>query len=167
MLTGAKVADAQAAYESMQTMTATLLAGTNFVLHSAGWLEAGLAAGYAKFIMDAEQIAMLQSFSAGIDLSENGLAMDAIREVGPGSHYLGCAHTQRNYLSGFFIPEVADNNSFEQWEAEGAQTHDQRAARIARDRLAQYEPPPLDQGLDEALQEFMDRRKAELPDSVS
>jgi trimethylamine--corrinoid protein Co-methyltransferase len=167
MLTGAKVADAQAAYESMQTMTATLLAGTNFILHSAGWLEAGLTAGYAKFVMDAEQIAMLQSFSAGIDLSENGLAMDAIREVGPGSHFLGCDHTQRNYLKGFFIPEVADNNSFEQWEAEGSQTQEQRAARIAQTRLAQYEPPPLDEGIDEALKDFMARRKADLPDGVT
>ena len=117
--------------------------------------------------MDAEQIAMLQSFSEGIDLSDNGLAMDAVREVGPGSHYLGCEHTQRNYLSGFFIPEVADNNSFEQWEAEGSQTHEQRAIRIAKDRLAQYEPPPLDEGLDEAIQDFITRRKAELPDGVA
>ena len=166
MLTGAKVADAQAAYESMQTMTATLLAGTNFILHSAGWLEAGLTAGYGKFVMDAEQIAMLQSFSAGIDLSDNGLAMDAIREVGPGSHYLGCEHTQRNYLEGFFIPEVADNNSFEQWEAEGSKTQEQRAASIAQFRLDQYEPPILDEGIDEALLDFMARRKAELPDGV-
>jgi hypothetical protein len=105
--------------------------------------------------MDAEQIAMLQSFSAGIDLSENGLAMDAIREVGPGSHFLGCDHTQRNYLKGFFIPQVADTNSFEQWEAEGSQTQEQRAARMAQARLAQYEPPPLDEGIDEALKDFM------------
>jgi len=167
MLNGAKIADAQAAYESMQTMTATLLAGTNFVLHAAGWLEAGLAAGYGKFIMDVEQIAMLQAFSKKIDLSENGLGMEAVREVGPGNHYLGCAHTQRNYLKGFFIPEVADNNSFEQWEAEGALTHDQRATRIAQRRLQQYEPPDLDPGIDEALQAFMAQRKGELPDLVS
>lgn len=167
MLNGAKIADAQAAYESMQTMTATLLAGTNFVLHSAGWLEAGLSAGYGKFIMDAEQIAMLQAFSHKLDLSENGLAMEALREVGPGNHYLGCAHTQRNYLKGFFIPEVADNNSFEQWEAEGGKSHDQRAVAIAKRRLQQYEPPPLDEAADEALQAFIAKRKAELPDVVS
>ena len=167
MLNGAKVADAQAAFESMQTMTATLLAGTHFVLHAAGWLEAGLTAGYAKFVMDAEQVAMLDSLSRKLDLSENGLALEAVREVGPGNHYLGCAHTRRNYLDGFFIPELADNNSFEQWRAEGARTHDERAAGMARRQLERYEPPPLDEGLDEALRDFMDRRRAELPDSAN
>ncbi len=167
MLNGAKIADAQAAYESMQTMTATLLTGTNFVLHAAGWLEAGLAAGYAKFMMDCEQISMLQNFCRRIDLSDNGLGMEAIKEVGPGNHYLGCAHTRRNYLEGFFIPEVADNNSFEQWQAEGSQTHDQRASRMALQRLRAYEPPPLDAALDEELLDFIARRKAELPDTVA
>ena len=167
MLNGAKIADAQAAYESMQTMTATLLAGTNFVLHAAGWLEAGLTAGYGKFIMDTEQVAMLQSFCRRLDLSENGLGLEAIREVGPGNHFLGCAHTRRNYLEGFFIPEIADNNSFEQWQAEGELTHDERAAAAARRRLEAYEPPSLDEARDEALQDFMARRKAELPDTVT
>ena len=167
MLTGAKIADAQAAYESAQTMNATLLAGTHFVLHAAGWLEAGLTAGYGKFVMDSEQIAMMQSFCAPLDLSENGLGLEAVREVGPGNHYLGCAHTRRNYLGGFFLPEVADNNSFEQWQAEGCKNHEQRAVEIARRRLRRYEPPPLDAAVDEALQAFMARRRAELPDTVS
>ncbi len=167
MLNGAKIADAQAAFESMQTMTATLLAGTNFVLHAAGWLEAGLSAGYGKFIMDTEQIAMLQSFSQPLDLSENGLGMEAIREVGPGNHFLGCAHTQKNYLKGFFMPEVADNNSYEQWEAEGAKTQDQRAVEKAKRMLAEYEAPDFDQAKDEELQAFMAERKAVLPDLVS
>ena len=162
MLNGAKIADAQAAFESMQTMTATLLAGTNFVLHAAGWLEAGLSAGYGKFVMDAEQIAMLQAFCEPLDLSDNGLAMEAIREVGPGNHFLGCAHTQRNYLHGFFMPEVADNNSFEQWRAEGSKTQEQRAVEKARRLLARYEPPPLDEARDEALRAFMAERGAAL-----
>ena len=167
MLNGAKIADAQAAYESMQTMTATLLAGTNFVLHAAGWLEAGLCAGYGKFVMDTEQIAMLQSFCRKPDLSDNGLGLEAIREVGPGNHFLGCAHTRRNYLEGFFIPEIADNNSFEQWQAEGELSHDERSIATARRRLAAYEAPPLDEARDEALKDFMARRKAGLPDTVS
>ena len=167
MLNGAKIADAQAAYESMQTMTATLLAGTNFVLHAAGWLEAGLCAGYGKFVMDTEQVAMLQSFCRKPDLSENGLGLEAVREVGPGNHFLGCDHTRRNYLEGFFIPEIADNNSFEQWQAEGALSHDERSVAIARNRLAAYEAPPLDEARDEALKDFMARRKADLPDTVS
>jgi trimethylamine--corrinoid protein Co-methyltransferase len=167
MLCGSKIADAQAAYESMQTMLPTLLAGTNFVLHSAGWLEAGLVAGYAKFMMDLEQIAMLQRFMTGIDLSDEGLALEAVREVGPGGHYLGCAHTRRHYLDAFFMPSLADNNSFEQWEAEGAEDIDTRAAKAAARMLASYEPPPLDRAIDEALLDFIARRKRELPDGVT
>src|SRR3546814_9667760 len=74
-----------------------MLAGTNFVLHGAGWLEGGLASGYEKFVMDTDQLGMMQKLSGGVDLSENGQALDAIREVGPGSHFLGCAHTQANF----------------------------------------------------------------------
>ena len=166
MLNGAKIADAQAACESVQTMNATLLAGTNFVLHAAGWLEAGLTAGYGKFVMDSEQLAMMQNFCAPLDLSENGLAMEALREVGPGNHYLGCAHTRRNYLNGFFIPAVADNNSFEQWQAEGSKSHEQRAVQIAQRQLQRYRPPPLDAATEEALLAFMARRRAELPNTV-
>ena len=166
MLNGAKIADAQAACESVQTMNATLLAGTNFVLHAAGWLEAGLTAGYGKFVMDSEQLAMMQNFCSPLDLSENGLAMEALREVGPGNHYLGCAHTRRNYLNGFFIPAVADNNSFEQWQAEGGKSHEQRAVQIAQRQLQRYRPPPLDAATEEALLAFMARRRSELPDTV-
>jgi len=166
MLTGSKVADAQAAYESMATMLPTLMAGANFVLHCAGWLEAGLSAGYGKFVLDADQIAMLQVFSKGLDLSEEGLAMEAVREVGPGGHYLGCAHTRRNFKTAFYLSKVADNNSFEQWEAEGAHDANTRAVGIAKRMLDQYEPPPLDPGIDEALRDFIARRKAELPDAV-
>jgi len=169
MLTGSKIADAQAAYESMATMIPTLMAGANFVLHSAGWLEAGLTAGYGKFVMDADQVAMMQTFAAGPDLSAEGLAMEAIREVGPGGHYLGCAHTRRNFQSAFHRPEVADNNSFEQWEADGASDANARAVEIAKRMLARYDEfaPALDPAIDEALQDFIARRKRELPDAVT
>jgi len=167
MLNGSKIADAQAAYESMATMLPTLYAGANFVLHSAGWLEAGLAAGYGKFMMDADQIAMLQRFAGNLDLSEEARAMEAIREVGPGGHYLGCAHTQRNFKTAFYTSQLADNNSFEQWEAEGGRDLDQRATQAAKQLLARYEPPALDPAIDEALLDFIARRKAELPNSVT
>jgi trimethylamine--corrinoid protein Co-methyltransferase len=167
MLTGAKIADAQAAYESMATMIPTLLAGANFVLHSAGWLEAGLSAGYGKFMMDADQIAMLQLFARGPDLSSEGMAMEAIREVGPGGHYLGCAHTQRNFKTAFYMSDIADNNSFEQWEAEGATDANTRGIRKAQKLLRDYEAPPLDPATDEALLDFIARRKAELPNTVT
>jgi len=169
MLTGSKIADAQAAYESMATMIPTLLAGTNFVLHCAGWLEAGLAAGYGKFVLDADQIAMLHSFAGGLDLTEESLAMEAIREVGPGGHYLGCAHTQRNFKTAFYRSDVADNNSYEQWEAEGAKDANARAAAIAKKMLERYDDvaPPLDPAKDEELLDFIARRKRELPDNVT
>jgi len=167
MLTGAKTADAQAAYESVQTMIPTLMAGANFVLHSAGWLEAGLTASYAKFVLDCDQVAMLARFAGGLDLTDEALALDAVREVGPGGHYLGCDHTQRHFETAFYMPEIADNASFEQWLAEGGRDAETRALAAAREKLAAYEPPPLDPGTDEALREFIARRKAVLPTGVS
>ncbi len=164
-LCAAKTADAQAAYESANTLQQAMLAGVNFMLHVAGWLEGGLVMGYEKFVMDADQAGMMQVFLQGVDLSENGQAMDAIREVGPGSHFLGCAHTQANFESAFYRSPVADNNSFEQWEADGAMDAERRANALWKGMLERYEPPPIDPGVDEALQEFMARRKGEMPDA--
>ncbi len=160
-----KVPDAQAAYESAQSIWPTVMSGVNFVLHGAGWLEGGLASGYEKFIMDADQLGMMQKLSQGIDLSEEAQAMDAIREVGPGMHYLGCGHTQRNFESAFYSSNVADYNSFEQWESEGSLTAEQRANKIYKDMLASYEAPPIDPAVDEALLEFIAKRKESFPDS--
>ena len=126
-----------------------------------------MAAGYGKFMMDADQIAMLQRFSANLDLSEEARAMEAIREVGPGSHYLGCAHTQRNFKTAFYTSQLADNNSYEQWEVEGGRDLNSRATERARQTLARYEAPALDPALDEALLAFIARRKAELPNTVT
>ena len=126
-LCGSKIADAQAAYESANTLLPTCLGGVNFVLHTAGWLEGGLSMGYEKFVMDVDQAGMMHTLLAGVDLSENGQAMDAIREVGPGKHFLGCAHTQANFETAFYRSPIADNNSVEQWEAEGSQDLAQRA----------------------------------------
>ncbi len=164
-LTAAKVADAQAAYESMQTMWPTMAAGTNFVLHGAGWLEGGLCAGYEKFVMDADQLGMMQILAGGVDLSENGQAMSAIREVGPGKHYLGCAHTQANFQTAFYRSPLADNNSYEQWQAEGGRDMAQRANALWKQMLADYEAPAIDPAIDEALQDFIVRQKASMPDS--
>jgi trimethylamine--corrinoid protein Co-methyltransferase len=164
-LCGSKIADAQAAYESAQTLLPTLQAGTNFVLHGAGWLEGGLSAGYEKFVMDADQLGMMQTLAKGVDLSENGQALSAIREVGPGSHFLGCAHTQANFETAFYRSNIADNNSFEQWEAEGALDAAQRANKIVKRMLNDYEAPALDPAIDEALNEFIAKKKAAVPDS--
>jgi trimethylamine--corrinoid protein Co-methyltransferase len=164
-LCASKIADAQAAFESAQTLLPTCLAGVNFVLHTAGWLEGGLSMGYEKFVMDADQAGMMHTLLAGVDLSENGQAMDAIREVGPGKHFLGCAHTQANFENAFYRSPLADNNSFEQWDAEGAKDMAQRANAMWKKQLAEYEAPPLDPAIDEALLEFMNQRKAATPDS--
>jgi len=166
-LCASKVPDAQAAYESANTLNSTLLAGTNFVLHAAGWLEGGLASCYEKFMMDIDQLGMAQKFAAGVDLSENGQAMDAIREVGPGSHYLGCTHTQANFQTAFYRSSIADNNSFEQWQAEGQKTAPQRANEMARRWLASYEAPALDPAIAEGLRDFVARRKASMPDAFT
>ncbi|CAM3121853.1 trimethylamine---corrinoid protein Co-methyltransferase [Paracoccus aminovorans] len=166
-LCAAKTPDAQAAYESANTLNSTILCGANFVLHSAGWLEGGLSACYEKFIMDVDQLGVAQKLAAGVDLSENGQAMDAIREVGPGSHYLGCAHTQANFQSAFYRSIVADNNSFEQWQAEGEKTAAQRANELARRWLDSYEPPALDPGIAESLNDFVARKKASMPDAFT
>ncbi len=164
-LCASKIPDAQAAYESAQTFIPTVLAGVNFVLHAAGWLEGGLAVGYEKFVMDADQCGMAAVFIKGIDLSENGQAVDAILENGPGQHFLGTAHTLANFETAFYRSEIADNNSFEQWQEDGSLDAAQRANRIWKRMLREYEPPALDEGIDEALQEFIAKRKASMPDS--
>jgi trimethylamine--corrinoid protein Co-methyltransferase len=165
-LCSSKVADAQAAYESAHTLLPTLLAGVHLVTHAAGWLEGGLTSGYEKFVMDIDQLAMMQTLASGMDMSERGQAMDAIREVGPGSHFLGCAHTQENFETAFYQSNIADYSSYEQWSLEGSLTAEQRANAVWKKMLADYEDPGLDPALDEALLQFMAERKAVLLDSV-
>jgi trimethylamine---corrinoid protein Co-methyltransferase len=166
-LCGSKVCDAQAAYESANTLNSTLLAGTNFVLHAAGWLEGGLVSSYEKFLMDADQLGMAQKMAAGVDLSVNGQAMDAIREVGPGSHYLGCAHTLENFQTAFYASPLTDNNSYEQWLAEGEKRIEQRTNELVRRLLDSYEAPALDPAIDEALLAFVRQKKDSMPDAFT
>ncbi len=165
-LCASKIPDAQAAYESANTLQHAMLAGVNFMLHTAGWLEGGLTIGYEKFILDADQAGMLQVFADGVDMSVNGQAMDAIREVGPGAHFLACEHTQANFKTAFYRSNVADNNSFEQWESDGALDAAKRANAIWKRMLDEYEMPDIDPGIDEALQDYIARRKAEQPDAL-
>jgi len=164
-LCGSKVPDAQAAYEAANTMQSAALVGVNFMLHTAGWLEGGLSMSYEKFVMDADQAGMLPALLGEIDLTENGQALSALREVGPGKHFLGCQHTQENFETAFYRSEIADNNSFEQWESEGGLDACQRADVRVKSMLAAYEPPPIDPGVDEALQDFIKNRKDSFPDA--
>ncbi len=164
-LCASKLPDAQAAYEAANTLQTAALAGVNFMLHTAGWLEGGLAMGYEKFMMDADQASMLAVLLGGVDLSENGQAMDALREVGPGKHFLGCAHTQSNFESAFWRSEISDNNSFEQWQSEGSLDAAQRANVKWKAALASYQAPDIDVATDEALKDFIKKRKDSFPDA--
>ena len=163
-LCGSKIPDAQAAYEAANTLQTSALAGVNFMLHTAGWLEGGLAMGYEKFVMDADQANMIVKLLDGVDLSENGQALDAFREVGPGSHFLGSAHTQANFETAFYRSEIADNNSFEQWEQDGSLDAAARANTQWKKMLNEYEAPALDPAIDEELLSFIARRKSEFDD---
>ncbi len=164
-LCGSKQPDAQAATEAANTLLPAALAGVNFALHTAGWQEGGLVMGYEKFVMDTDLAGMMAKMMQGVDLSENGQALDAIREVGPGKHFLGCAHTQANFKTAFYRSPLADNNSFEQWEADGSLTHEQRANALWKKMLENYQAPDLDPLVDQALLDYMSERKASFPDS--
>ena len=164
-LCSSKIPDAQAAYESANTLQTAMLAGVNFMLHTAGWLEGGLVMGYEKFVMDTDQAGMLQEFLNGVDTSQNSQALDAIREVGPGNHFLGCAHTQRNFETAFYRSSIADNNSFEQWEADGSLHAADRANRLWKQMLDQYQLPDMDPATDAELLAFIERRKGSFADS--
>jgi trimethylamine---corrinoid protein Co-methyltransferase len=164
-LTASKVPDAQAAYESANTMQPTMLAGVHFVLHVAGWLEGGLVMGYEKFVMDADQAGAWHAFAKGVDLSPNGQALDAIRDNGPGQHFLGSAHTLANFETAFYRSSVADNNSFEQWELDGSLDAERRANAVWKRTLAGYQAPPIDDAVEAELGEWIERRKASFPDS--
>jgi len=164
-LCASKVPDAQAAFESANTLQTSLLAGVHFMLHAAGWLEGGLTMGYEKFVLDADQAGMIAAFANGLDTSDNGQALDALRDVGPGNHFLGCAHTQANFEEAFYRSSIADNNSFEQWAADGKLDAAQRANQQWKAQLAAYEAPPIDAAIDEALLDFMAKRRTALPAS--
>lgn len=166
-LCGSKVPDAQAAHETANTLNTSLMAGTNFVLHAAGWLEGGLVSSYEKFMIDVDQLGMLQRFSEGISLTEEDQAMDAIEEVGPGSHYLGCAHTQANFQTAFFRSSVADNNSYEQWQVEGEKRVETRANALCRAWLDGYQAPFLDPDIDSKLKTFIENKKSSMPDAFT
>lgn len=163
-LTASKIPDAQALQESTYGLTMSVLAGANFINHACGWLEGGLVSGFEKSVIDADLCGKLSVFTQGMDLSDNAQAMDAIREVGPGEHFLASQHTLKNFATAFYRPLTADNNSFEQWKAEGSLDAARRANKIWKDLLARYEPPPIDPGVWEGLKEYVAKRKASLPD---
>jgi trimethylamine--corrinoid protein Co-methyltransferase len=142
-----------------------LLSGVNFMLHACGWLEGGLVASFEKFVMDADQLGALHHLAQGIHMDENGQAMDAIREVGPGGHYLGCAHTQANYKSAFWRSDLLDYKPYETWAEEGARDTMTLANARLKKLLGDYQQPPLDPGIHEALTDFVAHRKSGMTDA--
>lgn len=162
-LGGAKTFDAQAGYESATTLSAVIHAGANYIWHSAGWNEAGMHCSVAKFVVDAEQCAMAYRMAEGPQWDDFDTALAAIPDVGPGGHYLGHPHTQANFQKAYFMPELFDNNSIGQWEAEGSKEITRRALEFARKLLADYQEPKLDEAKDEELHDYIARREREIP----
>ncbi|PWE30357.1 trimethylamine methyltransferase [Pararhodobacter marinus] len=162
---GSKLPDAQAAYETANSLNMALLAGVNFMLHACGWLEGGLVSSYEKFVLDADQLGTLHHLAKGVYMDDNGQAMDALREVGPGGHFLGCQHTQNNFKTAFWRTEVLDYKPYETWEEEGARDSSQLANVRVKKLLRDYQAPAIDPAIVEALQAFVDQRKASEPDA--
>ncbi len=163
--TSSKHPDAQAAYESAHSLLPTVMAGVNFVLHAAGWQEGGLTIGYEKLILDADQLGAMSVYGRGVDMSENGQAMEAFRTNEHGQHFLGNGHTLKNFEHAFWRSDLSNNDSYEQWEEEGSLTSAQRANTKWKQLLAEYEAPALDDAIDAELVEFIARRKSEMPDA--
>ena len=164
--TSSKLPDAQAAYESAHTLLPTMQAGVNFVLHAAGWQEGGLALGYEKLILDADQLGAMEIWARGVDVSENGQAMEAFRTNAHGDHFLGNPHTLANFETAFWRSDISDAASYEQWSEEGSLSAGQRANARWKQLLADYEPPPIDDAVDAELRDYVARRKAEMPDEI-
>lgn len=165
-LTSSKAPDGQAMWEAMMNLWPTFLACTNFVLHAAGWLESGLVSSYEKFAMDVELLRMMQVFLGGIALDAEGMALDAFDEVGPGGYFFGAAHTMRHFREAFYRPLIADVQNYVRWEQKGAETADVRANRVWKKWLSEYQQPPLDPGVDEALRDYVARRKLEIREAL-
>lgn len=164
--TASKAPDAQAAYESAHTILPTVQAGVNFVLHAAGWIEGGLAISLEKLMLDADQLGAMDVYAKGVDLSENGQAMDAFRTNEHGGHFLGNAHTLANFETAFYRNTLSDNNSYEQWSQEGGPSAAERANEAWKQTLSDYEPPELDDAADAEMLAYIQKRKSEMPDAI-
>jgi trimethylamine--corrinoid protein Co-methyltransferase len=163
-LNASQTTDAQAAYEALMTLLPTFLAGTNFVMHSAGWLEGGLVSCYEKFIVDIELLRMLRHEFTPLEVDEESLAFGAHEEVGAGGHFLGAMHTLERFRECFYRPLLSSTENFDRWQRNGGRDATERAGEIWRKTLDEYEAPPIDEGVDAALREYVTRRRAELGD---
>jgi trimethylamine--corrinoid protein Co-methyltransferase len=163
-LTSSQTSDAQAGYEALMTMMPTFLAGANWVMHSAGWLEGGLVAGYEKFIVDLEILQMLQVEFTPLEIDEDSMAFGAHEEVGHGGHFLGAAHTMERFRTCFYRPLLSSSENYERWTRNGGKDATERAGEIYRTRLQEFQQPALDDAVRQELEEYVVRRRAELGD---
>ena len=157
----ANAVDAQAGYESVLSLWGAIMGGTNFLMHGAGWMEGGLHASFAKLVVDADLLGMIEAFLEPIVVDDDTLAVEAIREVGPGGHFFGVGHTQERFRTAFHRPMVSDWRNYESWEEAGSPEAVSRATQLARDFLSAYEPPPMDSAVREELDDFVARRVAD------
>jgi trimethylamine---corrinoid protein Co-methyltransferase len=163
-LTSSHTADAQAGYEALMTMLPTFLAGTNFVMHTAGWLEGGLVSGYEKYIVDIELLKMMLVEFTPLEIDDTSLAFGAHEEVGHGGHFLGAAHTMERFRECFYRPMLSTSKNFERWTRDGSLDASARASELCTKTLEAYEQPPMDEAVRAELEEYVDRRRAELGD---
>lgn len=163
-LTSSQVVDAQSGYESMMSLWPTFLAGTNFVMHAAGWLESALVSCYEKFVTDVEGLRMLYEVFKPLQVDEETLAFSAHQEVGQGGHFLGAAHTLERFRECFYRPLVSSTENYERWSRNGGNDTAARASGIWRKTLEEYEQPPIEEDLQAELKAYVDRRRTELGD---
>lgn len=157
----ANALDAQAGYESVFSLWGAIMGGAHMLIHAAGWMEGGLRASFEKMVLDADLLGMVQRFMDPIDFSEGGLALDAIRDVGPGGHFFGTPHTLERFREAFYSPMISDWRNFEAWEEAGRPEAKERMTEMVKLFLDSYEEPPMDPAVREELSEFVERRKAE------
>jgi len=155
------VVDAQAAYESEMSLWGAIMGHAGLVLHAAGWMEGGLCASFEKMVLDAEMLQMMAEFLSPLEVNEDTLGFEAMRDVGHGGHFFGTKHTLDRYETAFYAPIISDWSNYESWEEAGAHTATERANTLYREILADYEPPPLDAARSDELAEFIARRKEE------
>ena len=165
--TSSKMVDAQAGYEAGRNMYGVLMAGINFVLSTTGYLESAMCQSYAKWVLDSEQLELMHRLGSGVSFADLDEVLDTMREVPPGGHHLGTAHTLANFQTAFSMPEMMNSDNYEQWLADGSLSAEDRAAARCRELLEEYEEPALPDDIRAELDEFVARRDAELPDLVT
>jgi len=165
--TSSKMVDAQAGYEAARNMYGVIMAGTNFVLSTTGYLESAMCQSYAKWVLDSEQLELMYRLGSGVSFDGLDEVLDSMRSVPAGGHHLGTEHTLANFQTAFSMPEMMNSDNYEQWLADGSQSAEERAAARCRQMLDEYEEPALDDHIREELDDYVARRDAELPDLVT